>query len=116
MKKRTLIGLSVMVAFIATLVTGTIVMSDPGGGATIIQDQLCVLTWSGGFATTTDTQSVITPSGNTALICHFDIPDVVLDKAERDAGFFCSTNLGLTTDSMYVVSPSGKSDRSHVVL
>lgn len=58
---------------------------------------------------TTDTHAVITPSGNTLLKCHFDIPaEYIPTNTMRHSGFPCGTYLGLTTDSFSVTTRGGK--------
>ena len=82
-------------------------------GATVITDFSCQIVqadWSGSITLfTTDTHSVVTPSGNTAMYCKFDIPaGMEPAKAEKYKGFWCSTYLGSTQDSMSVSTPGGK--------
>ena len=58
---------------------------------------------------TTDSHAVTTPSGNTILKCHFDIPDDFKPSATMThTGFPCSTFLGLTLDSHSVTTKGGK--------
>jgi len=55
------------------------------------------------------THSTATPSGNTMLVCHFDIPEgEEPEKATRDSGFECGTYLGTTNNSKMVATPGGK--------
>jgi len=83
-------------------------------GATVIQEFGCFLSSSDSglpisLSTNAKTQSVITPSGNTKLTCHFDIPDSYRpNRAIKNEGFPCGTFLGTTTNSMSVVNPGGK--------
>ena len=106
--------LAVLCGVIAALVcvSGVLVIAAPGGGATVIKDAFCQIIpadWGGPMTLfTNDTQAVITPSGNSKLTCHFDIPDgLEPPKAEIYKGFLCSTFLGLTNNSQSVVSPGG---------
>jgi hypothetical protein len=58
---------------------------------------------------TTNSRSMITPSGNTVLKCTGDIPpELVPTSAVVDTGFLCVTSLGSTTVSRKVFTPSGK--------
>ena len=83
-------------------------------GATVITDFGCGIVpadWGGPiFLFSPDrNHSVATPSGNTTLKCHFDIPaGLEPSKAFRARGFGCGTFLGFTTNSMAVASPGGK--------
>jgi len=57
----------------------------------------------------TQTQMVITPSGDTMLTCHFDIPaGFEPAKAIKNGGFLCFTLLGFATASNSVATPGGK--------
>jgi hypothetical protein len=57
----------------------------------------------------TDSRSMITPSGNTLLKCTGDIPpELVPSSAVVDTGFECVTSLGSTTVSRKVFTPNGK--------
>ncbi len=87
------------------------------GGATVIKDFGCWLgpaEWGGPFPLyTDDTQSVITPSGNTMLSCKFEIPDgFEPPKAVRNSGFLCNTFMGPTNDSEAVATPGGNASLS----
>lgn len=82
-------------------------------GATVIDEFGCALLGaSSGLGInlfTTVSHEVITPSGNTVLKCHFDIPDgYEPDKAINNKGFLCNTFLGVTTDSKSTVTPGGE--------
>lgn len=58
---------------------------------------------------TTETRSITTSSGNTKLVCHFDIPEgFEPETAVSDEGFGCNTFLGFTTDSRMVATPGGR--------
>ena len=58
---------------------------------------------------TLESHSVVTSSGNTKLVCHFDIPEGK-EPAEvtRAEGFGCGTFLGFTNDSKMVATPGGR--------
>lgn len=84
-----------------------------GQGATVIKDFSCIIIpadWYGSSTlVTTDTHSVVTKSGNTAMYCKFDIPaGMEPAKAVKITGFNCGTYLGMTQDSMSVSTPGGK--------
>lgn len=58
---------------------------------------------------TTNSHAVVTPSGNTILKCHFDIPDDFRPSSTmRHSGFPCSTYMGVTVDSRSVTTRGGK--------
>ncbi|HSJ88479.1 MAG TPA: hypothetical protein VK909_14810 [Anaerolineales bacterium] len=55
------------------------------------------------------TREVDTPSGNSILQCHFEIPKrYVPSQTMHHAGFLCGTLFGLTTNSKSVTTKSGK--------
>lgn len=79
------------------------------GGATVIQDHGCIIgPEASGLPfplVTLETHSVITPSGNTLLSCHFDVPRGYRPaKTMRHSGFLCDTFAGVTTNSMAVTT------------
>jgi len=89
-------------------------------GAIVIKDGACFLTgFASGLAcdlTTLDVavyHKTIAPSGNTSLVCHFDIPDICLpDEALESKGFNCTVcipDVGCfrTTASISAATPSG---------
>lgn len=91
------------------------VLAQSDNAATITKDFGC-----GGFVPTEDgdfgsglfsaegSHSVATSSGNTKLVCHFDIPEGLEPaRATHAEGFVCGTFLGLTTDSKMVATPGG---------
>ena len=84
--------------------------ADPGGGATIItgKDGLTCTQSEFGFALTTDVIDVSTPGRVGILTCHFSDVDHPTDVTLRTSGFECVTALGFTTDSSFVLTPSGK--------
>ena len=103
----------VVLAWVALVLVAIGVGSRPaaaqgqGEGATVISEGGCGLLEPGvPHLFTTDLHSVITPSGNTMLICHFEgppIPETVVGK-----GFPCGTFFGGTTESRFVYTKSGK--------
>ncbi len=81
--------------------------------ATVIKEFGCIITpQASGLPSTlftTDTHSVVTPSGNTVLKCFFDIPEIMMPSSTmRHTGFLCNTYLGLTTNSMAVTNVGGQ--------
>ena len=84
-----------------------------GGGANVIRGDDCTISLfelGGDEVTTTDTQSVETPSGNVSLVCRADLP-VHLDpprRTVRTSGELCETPLGPTTDTVKVITPKGR--------
>lgn len=102
------LSLVIGIAAVALLATSAIVQADPGNGATVERDFECFVSLPPAPAATTfDTHSVITPSGNTILTCHFDSTNPT-GKALHFEGFVCNTFLGTTTDSKYTLSASGQ--------
>jgi hypothetical protein len=111
-------------AFVTTLIAAAC-QSDSQGplgnvalasaeGATVTNDFACALPAAASglgidLFTTDPVHSTETPSGNTVLSCHFDIPDGFEPaKAIRNDGFLCNTFLGPTLNSMSVATPGGK--------
>jgi hypothetical protein len=84
--------------------------ADPGGGATIIsgKDGLTCIVSEFGFAITSHVIDVAAPNGVGTLTCHFRDVDHPTDVTLRSSGFECVTTLGFTTDSSFVLTPSGK--------
>src|SRR5215213_4773460 len=84
------------------------------GGATVIKRFVCVITPEDSglpFVLFTDvaTHEVDTPSGNSILQCHFDIPKGFKPAhTSHHKGFLCSTFLGLTTNSRAITTKGGK--------
>ena len=92
---------------------GVTLSSAAFGQASVADEFGCFLSPSDsglavGLFSTEKTHSVITPSGNTSLVCHFKIPSgFELSRAIVNSGFGCGTFLGFTTDSRSVVNPGG---------
>lgn len=101
---------------VALVCLSGVLFADPEGedvGATIIREFGCVIIpadWGGAASLfTNETHSVETPSGNTKLTCHFDIPAGLEPATDLIfKGFNCGTFLGLTTNSQSVVSTEGR--------
>jgi hypothetical protein len=117
--RKFLISSTVALLGMATFVAVTVSISGSGAntvnadGATVIKEVDCQISpghWSGNFILfTNDIHSVVTPSGNIVLKCHFDIPaGAEPAKAVNISGFPCGTGYGLTTDSKSVSTPGGK--------
>src|SRR5215213_4911722 len=107
---------SLLALFIAASIAFTIstMPAQAHGGATVIKRFVCVIPPEDSgltFVLFTDVAAheVDTPSGNTILQCHFDIP-----KGFKPAhtlhheSFLCSTFLGLTTNSRAITTKGGK--------
>ena len=53
--------------------------------------------------------AVTNSSGNTTLVCQFDIPEGFEPaKAVKATGFLCGTYFGITEDSWVLATPGGK--------
>ncbi len=100
----------------ASMIPAAPAMAQSANAANINKDFGCggfVPSASGGFASFLvsfdGTHSVVTSSGVTSLVCHFDIPaGQEPAKATQASGFGCGTFLGFTTDSKMVASPGGR--------
>jgi len=83
-------------------------------GATSIEEFRCSLPRSVSglridLTTTEQAFAVATPSGQTLLQCHFDVPEGYRpDRAFQNTGFRCKTFKGTTFNSSAVVTPGGK--------
>lgn len=82
-------------------------------GATVIDEFGCYISPSDSGLPiglyTTDSHAVVTPSGNTILKCHFEIPeDFKPSSTMTHTGFPCGTYLGVTLDSHSVTTRGGK--------
>jgi hypothetical protein len=110
MKKALLTG--VMLTALAAI-TPIAQAADPDPGATVINEFGCVLQARDSglkvtLFTNETTHAVITPSGNSLLQCHFEIPvGFAPDKAIVHEGFLCGTFKGITTNSESVATPGG---------
>ena len=110
--KKLILG-SACAAALAVVVFGAPAQAAP---AVVVSEFSCggfVPTASGGFGSglfsNDQTHSVVTSSGNTMLVCHFDIPaGAEPAKATHADGFACNTFLGFTTDSKMVATPGGR--------
>jgi len=81
--------------------------ADPGNGAVVVNDLACFVFLPPVIGSTTDSHTVVTPSGNTVLICHFDLVNPTGEALVFD-NFLCGTLIGGTTDSKFVLSASGQ--------
>ena len=83
-------------------------------GATVIKRFGCVVVPADSglpivLFTSQASHEVDTPTGNSTLQCHFDIPKGFAPaQTLHHKGFLCSTFLGLTTDSKSVTTKGGK--------
>jgi hypothetical protein len=103
------VTLAVAICVVGIAAVGAKASADPGNGngATVINGLSCFVFLPPVSGTTTDTHTVVTPSGNTVVICHFDIVNPT-GMAIVDTGFGCSTLIGTTNDSKFVLSASGE--------
>ncbi len=91
-----------------TFGTGGLANAESGAGSVVIRQFSCFVSLPPApfLETSAKTQTVITPSGATALTCHFNGPRI--SDTLRAQGFTCGTFLGVTTDSRFVYTPSGQ--------
>ena len=83
----------------------------PGGGATITRGEesgIYCAELEFGYAVTTDFVDISGPGGVETLICQFTGIDYPTPTSLRSAGFPCGTAFGFTTDSSFVITPSGE--------
>jgi hypothetical protein len=106
--KRIVIVLLLGLVFVAFGVSGA--YADDGG-AVIIKDIACWWSSPIGFLTTMDSHTVVTPSGNVVLVCHFDIPEeLVPDEVVKVKGLSCGIytgNGGVFTDDTFALANQG---------
>lgn len=114
---RRLVGLTAAAALIVTGGTAT-AQADPGGGAVVITNTICVLPDAeGGSFVSNDVRqfTVITPSGRINHNCHGRLPEgspapaqaLVVGSADF-GGEPCTTpGGGVTQDWQAVITPSG---------
>ena len=103
-------GTAIAIAAAALLSSGT-----ANAQATVIDDIGCGIlatdygTGAGSNLASTDSITVVTPSGNTQLTCFFDASGAgVPAKAVKMEGFPCGTLLGSTTDTQSIATPKGR--------
>ncbi len=98
---------ALMVAMMVASALSAVAQSQgQGEGAFVIKEGGCSLVEPEvPFVFTENLHSVITPSGNTKLTCHFEGPPI--QKTVVGKGFLCGTFLGLTTQSHFVYNKSG---------
>src|SRR5512133_1848145 len=101
-----------MKSLLALLIAASLTFTTPAmpaqahSGATVINRFTCIIVPQASglpFVLFTDVAAheVDTPSGNSILQCHFDIPrGFAPERTLHHKGFLCSTFLGLTTNSM----------------
>ena len=103
----------VLVALAVAIFGMTTTQAESDNAATVVGEFGCSLIAADsglgiGLFTSEKTHSVTTSSGNTVLICHFDIPEgFEPNKALVTSGFLCSTNFGLTNNSRSRATPGG---------
>jgi hypothetical protein len=99
--------LAALAASVGIATTAASSSADPGNGATVVNGLFCFVFLPPVSGTTTDSHTVVTPSGNTVVVCHFDIPNPT-GKALVFKDFGCATLIGGTTDSQFVLSAGGQ--------
>ena len=101
------------ITVLSLVAVGIIVLALPvpavADGATVINDFGCTLTAAdAGLSAalhTTESHAVVTPSGNTQLTCHFDVPPAIAPSGTlHHEGFLCGTQGGFTRDSRSVTN------------
>jgi hypothetical protein len=104
--RRLILLVAVALVMTAMVAASALPVAAQGEGATVIHEGGCAL----GEPEvpnlfTNDSHAVITPSGNTMLICHFEGPPIA--ETTVGEGFLCGTYLGATTESRYVYTKGG---------
>ena len=98
-------------------VAGALLVASPasaGEGATIKRGFVCAIPVSGvpleeGAVFTTDSRSVVTPSGRAVLVCHGSLPEGVRAPHSITEGDRCGIAEGISNaTSRVVVSSSGR--------
>ena len=112
------IKLGLAVAFVGAAVVGARAAHadpPPNQAAITLKDKEHPVGCSAfGLQTSDQIHTVSTPSGNTKLVCHFDVPEAQRPKSAEDkSGFACGIFLPggaskLTTDSSFKMTPGGK--------
>jgi len=109
-----------MKSLLAFLIAASLALAIPAmpaqarGGATVIKGFGCVIIPADSglpivLFSNEAAHEVDTPSGNSILQCHFNIPKGFSPaKTLHHVGFLCSTFLGLTTKSKSVTTRGGK--------
>jgi hypothetical protein len=113
---KTILKAGVMFAFlgIGTIVASSARADDPEPAITLKDKEHPVGCRAFGLTTTTNIHTVSTPSGNTKLICHFDVPEAQRPKKmEERTGFTCGIFLPggaskRTNDTSFQKTPGGK--------
>jgi len=80
----------------------------PSNGATITKDFGCFISIGGHFGTTSEMTHSVVNKNKSVLTCHFTgITNPPAEDAEVFKGWTCGTFAGSTTDTFFVVTPSG---------
>ncbi len=114
MKKTLALSALALSMAVASIPLAGPVIAQSDNAASVQHDGLCggfVPTASGGFGAFLigSLHSVVTSSGNSTLVCKFDIPEANRPATATQAtGFGCGTFLGLTFDSRMTASPGGQ--------
>jgi hypothetical protein len=85
--------------------------ADPGTPATVTKGEdglTCSQFLVGDGSVTTDAIEVRSSAGVVTLICHFGDLGRLTDRTLRATGWPCATLYGVTFDSSFAVTPSGK--------
>jgi hypothetical protein len=112
---RNLTSLAAILATAALLLVGASVALGDGNGAVVVKGDTCGILFSSDgqlqAITTNDSHGNTTPSGNSHIQCHGQVPDNLRPSggAVQFNGQPCRTPNGqITTDSHTVLTPSGQ--------
>lgn len=104
----------IFIVLLLAIAVPLIVYAGDGTGATVQKDFRCRLNAADSVPgtqetlVTYDTHSVVTPSGNSVVVCKFELPDEqVPEAAFLNRGFICATFAGDTDYSKVVITPGG---------
>lgn len=101
------IGVSLGIVATVSVLTASAVSATGGQGAVVLKGATCNLVQPPlPILTTTRSHSVVTPSGNSNLSCHFQTTRQAQTRSANEIP--CFTAIGQTTEARAVVTKSGR--------